>query len=250
MKARRIFHIAALVAMLLLLWQTLYLLFGQRVLTPPWTTFVNAWTVLKSLEYWPDIAESMRAFSIALLIACGLGMMGGLLIGSWRASTEVLEPLLVNINTVPKVALYPIVLLIFGLGIWAKVVFGVLHGIVPVMISSIGAVRSVNPIFVRCARTMHLTRSQMLSRIWVPACIPEIFSGLRLGFSLTLLGTIFGEFFASQKGIGFLLMNAIDLRNVPMIMSLILILIVFALLANSVLLAVDRRLHRQNQVHG
>jgi NitT/TauT family transport system permease protein len=201
--------------------------------------------MLEGPEYWPDITESMHAFSIALLIACGLGMMGGLLIGSWRACTEVLEPLLVNINTVPKVALYPVILLVCGLGIWAKVVFGVLHGIIPVMISSIGAVRNVNPIFVRCGRTMHLTRWQMLRRIWMPACIPEIFSGLRLGFSLTLLGTIFAEFFASQKGIGFLLMNAIDLRNVPTIMSLILILVVFAVLANSALLVMDRRLHRR-----
>jgi NitT/TauT family transport system permease protein len=103
----------------------------------------------------------------------------------------------------------------------------------------------VNPTYVRCGRAMHLTRGQMLRRIWVPACIPEIFSGLRLGFSLTLLGTIFGEFFASQKGVGFLLMNAIDLRNIPTIMSLILTLAVFAVLSNSVILAVDRRLHRR-----
>jgi NitT/TauT family transport system permease protein len=55
---------------------------------------------------------------------------------------------------------------------------------------------------------------------------------------------VFGEFFASQKGVGFLLMNAIDLRNIPTIMSLILILVVFAVLVNSALLAIDRRLHR------
>jgi NitT/TauT family transport system permease protein len=138
-----------------------------------------------------------------------------------------------------------VILLIFGLGTWAKVVFGALHGVIPIMISSISAVRNVNPTYERCGRTMHLKRWQMLRRIWVPACVPEIFSGLRLGFSLTLLGTIFGEFFASQKGVGFLLMNAIDLRNIPTIMSLILILVVFAVLSNSVLLAVDRRLHRR-----
>jgi len=153
--------------------------------------------------------------------------------------------LLVNINTIPKVALYPVILLIFGLGIWAKVVFGALHGIIPIMISSIGAVRNVNPIYIRSGRAMHLTRWQMIRLIWVPACVPEIFSGLRLGFSLTLLGTIFGEFFASQKGVGFLLMNAIDLRNIPTIMALILLLVIFAVVCNSALLAADRRLHRR-----
>jgi len=245
MKVRQALYMAGFIAALLILWQGLYAAFGPRVLTPPWATIVNAWNMLKMPDYWPDIGESIRAFLIALLIAFGLGTIGGILIGVWRACSEVLEPLLVNVNTVPKVALYPVILLIFGLGIWSKVVFGALHGVIPIMISSIGAVRNVNPLYVRCGRTMHLTRWQMLRRVWMPACVPEIFSGLRLGFSLTLLGTIFGEFFASQKGIGFLLMNAIDLRNIPTIMSLILILVVFAVLSNSALLSIDRKLHRR-----
>ncbi len=243
-RSRQAIYTAGFVAALVVLWEVLFLVFGQRVLTPPGATFANAWHMLAAPEFRPDIAESLRAFVIALAIAFGVGICGGLLIGSWRGCAEALEPLLVDINTVPKVALYPAILLIFGLGIWAKVVFGALHGVIPIMISSISAVRNVNPIFVRAARAMHLTRSQMLRRVWAPACVPELFTGLRLGFSLTLLGTVFGEFFASQKGIGFLLMNAIDLRNVPRITSLILILVVLAALANSALLAIDRRLHR------
>jgi NitT/TauT family transport system permease protein len=238
------YYTFALIVALLIVWQLLFLILGPRVLAPPAATFVNAWNVLTAPDYRPDLGESMRAFLIALLIAAGIGVAGGLLVGSWRACSEILEPLLVNFNTVPKVALYPVILLIFGLGLWAKVVFGALHGVIPIMISSIGAVRNVNPIYVLSGRAMHLTRWQMLRRIWAPACVPEMFSGLRLGFSLTLLGTIFGEFFASQKGVGFLLMNAIDLRNIPMIMSLILILVVFAVLSNSALLLVERRLHR------
>ncbi len=245
MRARHALYTIGFLAVLVILWQAFFWVLGQRVLTPPWTTVVNAWTMLKAPEDWPHITESIRAFVIALAIAFGVGATGGILIGSWRASAETIEPLLVNINTVPKVALYPVILLIFGLGIWCKVIFGALHGVIPILISSSGAVRNVNPIYVRCGRTMHLTRWQMLRRIWIPACIPEIFSGLRLGFSLTLLGTIFGEFFASQKGFGFLLMNAIDLRDIPTIMSLILILVVFAVAANSALLAIDRKLHRR-----
>ena len=144
MKARQAIYVAGFVALLLILWQGLFLLFGLRVLTSPWSTFANAWNMLRMPYYWPDIMESIRAFVIALLIAFGLGSIGGILIGTSRACSEVLEPLFVNINTIPKVALYPVILLIFGLGIWAKVVFGALHGIIPIMISSIGAVRNVN----------------------------------------------------------------------------------------------------------
>lgn len=244
MKPRAAAYTMGFVVALVILWQLLFLKLGPRVLTPPLATFANAASMLGSPGFWPDIAESIRAFLIALLIAFGLGISGGLLIGSWPACAEVTEPLLVDANTVPKVALYPVILLVFGLGIWARVVFGALHGVIPIMISSIAAVRNVSPTYVRAGRTMHLTRWQMVRRIWAPACVPELFTGLRLGFSLTLLGTIFGEFFASQKGVGFLLMNAIDLRNIPTITSLILILVVFAVTANSALLAIDRKLHR------
>ncbi|MBV8839820.1 MAG: ABC transporter permease subunit, partial [Alphaproteobacteria bacterium] len=77
-----------------------------------------------------------------------------------------------------------------------------------------------------------------------PAAIPEIFTGIRIGFSLTLIGTLLGEMFASQRGLGFLLIQAIGLHNVRMIMALTLLLVVIAVMASVLLLAVDRRLRR------
>ena len=76
----------------------------------------------------------------------------------------------------------------------------------------------------------------------VPAALPEIFTGLRVGFSLTLIGTLLGEMFASQRGLGYLLMNAIGLHNVELIMAVTLMLVVFAVLVNAALLALERRL--------
>lgn len=80
---------------------------------------------------------------------------------------------------------------------------------------------------------------------WIlfPAAVPEIFTGLRVGFSLTLIGTVLGEMFASQHGLGHLLMNAISLYNVEVIMSVTFLLVVFAAGVNGILLAIDRRLH-------
>jgi NitT/TauT family transport system permease protein len=245
MKFRQSLYTATFLTAVLVLWYVLYKSYGPTVLTPPWATLRKATDLLTSPIYWPHFGESIRAFLIALVIAFVVGTFGGVILGGWRPCGEVVEPLLAVINSLPKVALYPVILLTFGLGLWAKVVFGALHGVIPIMISSLAAVRNINPVFTHAARAMHLTRWQMIRRIWIPACIPEIFSGLRFGFSLTLLGTIFGEFFASQRGFGFLLMNAIDLRDVRTIMALILILVVFAVISSSALLAIDRRLHRR-----
>ena len=134
-------------------------------------------------------------------------------------------------------------LLIFGLGVSAKVAFGVIHGFVPVTMFCMNAVRNVNTSHLRTARVMRLSPFVTVRTIIMPSIIPEIFTGLRVGFSLTLLGVLIGEMFASQRGLGFLLINAINLADVKLIMALIFLLFLFASLANGIMLAVDRRLH-------
>jgi NitT/TauT family transport system permease protein len=91
---------------------------------------------------------------------------------------------------------------------------------------------------------MRLTPAQTAWYILVPATLPEIFSGLRIGFSLTLLGTMMGELFASQRGLGFLLMTAIDLNDVKTILAIAVLISAFALVTNAALLAIDSTLHR------
>ena len=92
---------------------------------------------------------------------------------------------------------------------------------------------------------MHRLGSFDLVRsVLFPAALPEIFTGLRVGFSLTLIGTLLGEMFAAQRGLGYLLMNAIGLHNVDLIMAVTLLLIAFAAIISSALLAIDHQLHR------
>jgi len=126
----------------------------------------------------------------------------------------------------------------------AKIAFGAIHGIMPIAIFALGAVRNLNPVYVKTARIMRLPPARIASRVLLPAAIPEIFTGIRIGFSLTLIGTLLGEMFASQRGIGHLLIQAIGLHNVRMIMALTLLLVIIAVTASAVLLAVDRRLQR------
>ena len=90
---------------------------------------------------------------------------------------------------------------------------------------------------------MKLGPSAMVGEILFPAAVPEIFTGIRVGFSLTLIGTVLGEMFAAQRGLGYLLMSAISLYNIDLIMSVTFLLVVLAAIVNMVLLVIDRRLH-------
>ena len=151
--------------------------------------------------------------------------------------------MLVAFFSIPKLTRYPSILLVFGLGMSAKIAFGAIHGIIPVALFTLSAVRNTKPILVKTGRVLKLSPPMMVRSILFPAAVPEIFTGLRVGFSLTLIGTVLGEMFAAQHGLGYLLMNAIGLYNVDVIMSVTFLLVVFAAGVNGILLAIDSRLH-------
>lgn len=86
---------------------------------------------LASAEFWPHVNATVTAFFIALLLASSSGIFVGAILGYHRLSGEVTEPVPVAIYSIPKVTLYPIILLFFGIGISAEIAFGTLHGVMP-----------------------------------------------------------------------------------------------------------------------
>ncbi len=238
----RALRAAILIVCILAAWQLLFRWAGSSALTSPLDTISYTLQLLSSPSFYPHLAETGKAFAAALVIAISCGILIGFSLGLYRFAAEVGEPVLVALYSIPKITLYPIVLLAFGIGMPAKIAFGAIHGIVPIAIFALGAVRSLNPVYAKAARVMRMPAAQIASHVLLPAAIPEIFTGIRIGFSLTLIGTLLGEMFASQRGIGHLLIQAIGLHNVRMIMALTLLLVVIAVTASALLLAIDRRL--------
>jgi NitT/TauT family transport system permease protein len=234
-----------LVAGLLLAWQLLYWFAGEIAMRSPWETFRFTANLVVSEMFWPHLSETMRAFAVALAIAVGVGLAIGFWLGLHRLSGDVMEPMLVALYSIPKITLYPVVLLAFGLGMPAKIAFGAIHGIIPIALFTINALRNVKPILLKTGRALNLGTAEIMRVILFPAAVPEIFTGIRVGFSLTLIGTLLGEMFAAQRGLGYLLMNAIGLHNVDIIMAVTLLLVVFAASVSTLLLWIDRRLYRR-----
>jgi len=231
-----------LVIVLLIVWQALSELLGPDALTTPWHTIERAARIVSDPDFPQSLYVTSLAFGSALLISVVCGVCLGLALGARRIAGDVMEPLLMGFYSIPKVTLYPVVLLAFGLGLSAKIVFGVMHGIVPVTIFTMNAVRNLPPIYGRAARTYRLSPVAFARHVLLPACVPEVIAGVRIGFSLTLLGTLIGEMFASQSGIGHLLMMAMDRAETSTIMALALMLFLFATLVNLLFLAWQHRL--------
>ncbi len=240
----RLFDSFVLVAAILVVWLGLYAYAGDVAVTPPWTTFAFAVELLSRASFWAHVGATMTAFVMALAISAVAGVALGLVLGMRRFAGEVAEPILGSLYTIPKVTLYPVMLLIFGLGMSAKVAFGVIHGMIPVMMFTMAAAKNVQPVLLRTARALRLSPAQTVLSVLAPAVTPEIITGLRVGFALTLLGVLIGEMFASQRGLGFLIINGINVHDVRMTTTVTLIVVIFAVAANALMLALDRRAHR------
>ena len=232
----------------LAIWQGIYLYVGDSAIASPATTVAFLSEFLRRPDFWLHFAATMTAFASALTISAVLGVCLGLALGASRFAGDVADPILAGLYSIPKITLYPMVLLLFGLGITAKVAFGVIHGVIPIVIFTLGAMRNVSPVLLRTARVMRLSRLDTIRRVFAPAITPELVTGLRVGFSLTLLGILIGEMFASQRGLGFLIVNGTSLHNVRLSTGMIAVVIGFALMANGVMLWLERRFAHSGRV--
>jgi NitT/TauT family transport system permease protein len=245
MSARtRIFDYALLIAAVLTAWVLVFQWAGPEALSPPVATFRRIGEFLVSARFWDHVEATGIAFAYACLIALVGGLTVGFVLGANSFAGQVGEPILTTLYAIPKITLYPVILLIFGLGISAKVAFGAIHGFFPVALFTIGAIKNTSPVLIKTARVMRLSPLQTIHTVLVPAAMPEIVTGLRIGFSTTLLGTLIGELFASDRGVGFILIRAMEAHQVTDIMALTLLLFAFAAGANAVLLAIEHRMHQ------
>jgi NitT/TauT family transport system permease protein len=241
----RVFDYTLLIAGVLVAWVLLFQWAGPEALSPPLPTFRRIGEFLVSVRFWDHVEATGLAFAYACLIALAGGLAVGFILGANRFAGQVGEPILTTLYAIPKITLYPVILLIFGLGISAKIAFGAIHGFFPVALFTIGAIKNTSPVLIKTARVMRLSKVEAIRTVLFPAAMPEIVTGLRIGFSTTLLGTLIGELFASDRGVGFILIRAMEAHQVVDIMALTLLLFAFAASANAVLLAIEHKMHRR-----
>lgn len=235
----------AIGVVILIGWQLLHMVVGSTALPSPAVTLAYLVRMVPTARFAENAEATLIALGFALLLAYAIGLAMGIWMGAHQLSGEVGEPILVALYSIPKITLYPVVLLIFGLGIPGKVVFGAIHGVLPVALLTMSAIRNVPPVYLKAGRTLHLTTMQTISQVLIPATLPEVLTGLRIGFTVTLLGVLLGEMFASKAGMGALVMNAMSLALPEEMITVAVLLFVFAAVANALLLWIEHRLHRR-----
>jgi NitT/TauT family transport system permease protein len=243
--ARRAADTLIIVIVALLAWQALHQLVGTTALPGPLPTLAYLARFVPTERFAENAWATLICFFYALVLSYGIGLAIGAWMGTHRLSGAVGEPILISLYTLPKVTLYPVVLLIFGLSLSGRVTFGAMHGVLPVALLTMSAIRNIPAVYMKSARTLQLSRWQMIFTVLFPATLPEVVAGLRIGFTLTLLGVILAEMFAAKRGLGFLIINAMQLLQTEEMIAVAVVLFVFAAVANALLLWIEHQLHRR-----
>jgi NitT/TauT family transport system permease protein len=234
-----------ILAVMLLAWQALYQVVGATALPGPVPTLSYLARFVPTARFAENAWATLVCFFYALVLSYALGLALGVWMGVHRLSGAVGEPVLISLYTLPKITLYPVVLLIFGLSLSGRVTFGAMHGVLPVALLTMNAIRNIPPVYLKSARTLHLSKWQSILTVLFPATLPEVVAGLRIGFTLTLLGVLLAEMFAAKHGMGFLIINAMQLLQAEEMITVAVVLFVFAAVANALLLWMEHKLHRR-----
>jgi NitT/TauT family transport system permease protein len=233
------------IAVLVLLWEVLARRFGNPLfVAPPSATFAAAIGLLGDPDVVRALLAAMRELATAFVIAVIAGVAIALPLGLstfWRGA---LLPLVLGLYAVPQVTVLPLFVRIFGLGPPTKIAFGVTHGVFAVILTTIAAIRTIDPILLRAAASLGATRRQTIVDVVLPSLVPSLFTGMRLAMSGVLLGVLLAELYVSTTGIGFFTQAFTNAFAPAKLFALILLLAAIAIALNELLRVAERRFSR------
>lgn len=216
------------------------------LLPRPWSVAQEFWKLVLSGAYLYDLGVTLGEVAIAFGIAALTGLLLGYGISRSAALVRIFEPLLSSLYAVPVVLFLPLFILIFGLGISSKIAMGVTTGFFPVVLSAIAGFANVERIFVTAARSMGCSNYQLFRCVLLPAAIPVIVSGLRMGFIVAFLSILSAEAIASYAGLGHSIVEHAEDLNTQQMFANIALVIAIATILNVVLNVLEQRLGRRS----
>jgi ABC-type nitrate/sulfonate/bicarbonate transport system permease component len=164
------------------------------------------WETLRHGTLLADMAYSGRNFILGLGLATVSGVVLGVIIGWYRRIRFLLDPFLNALYALPRIAMIPMIIIWFGIGIWSKVFIVFLTAFFPILVNTVAGMRTIDSDLLRAARAFCATDWQIFKTLAIPGSVPFILTGIRQGVALGLIGVVVGEMFGGSQGIGFMVM--------------------------------------------
>ncbi|MFT3956098.1 MAG: aliphatic sulfonate ABC transporter permease SsuC [Piscinibacter sp.] len=213
---------------------------SSRVLPEPWAVATAFWTLLASGELWHHVAVSSGRALAGLAIGGGLGLLLGLLTGTFRLAETLLDTSFQMVRNIPALALIPLVILWFGIDESAKLFLVAVGVFFPIYLNTFHGIRSVDKGLIEMARSYGLTGWQLYRHVILPGALPSVLVGLRFSLGLMWVLLIVAETISAQAGIGYLTMNAREFLQTDVVLVGILLYALLGKLADVLAKGLER----------
>jgi NitT/TauT family transport system permease protein len=214
----------AIFLLLFVAWELAVRLFGikEYLLPPPtkvWTEFLKRYDPVM-VSAWVTTQEILAGFALAVVVSIPLAAA----ISYSRFMEHAVYPAIVFLQIVPKIAIAPLFIIWFGFGFTPKLLLVFLLSFFPIVVAAIAGFKSVDPDIMDFARTTGAGGWRLFAKIRLPQALPHIFTGLKVGAALSATAAVVAEFVASDKGLGYLLLQYNGQLETPMVFAIIVLL--------------------------
>jgi NitT/TauT family transport system permease protein len=184
-------------------------------------------------DYYFNLGVTAGEVGAALAIGGLSGIAVGIALGANRFLAKAFESYLYYLGPTPKIIFFPIMIMWFGVGPQSKIALGALSCFFPVALSVAAGMRGIDRVLIRVGHSFRLSTTQMVMKIYLPAMRHPIINGIRLGLGVALIGVLLAETKLSNKGIGFLIIQAYSIFDMPRMYAMLIVLFVLSIGANA-----------------
>ena len=189
--------------------------------------------LLGSADFYANLGVTAAEIGAALALGVSAGLAVGILLGANRFLSQAFESLLLYLGPTPKIIFFPVMIMWFGVGAGSKIAMGALSCFFPIAISAAAGLREIDRVLVRVGQSFRASPWQMVMKIYLPAMRAPIVNGVRLGLGVAVIGTLLAETKLSNRGLGYLVIQAYSLFDMPRMYALLIVLFVVAIGANA-----------------
>ncbi|HLC25598.1 MAG TPA: ABC transporter permease [bacterium] len=201
---------SATVLFFLILWQlnSSARLIDPQYISSPSQVLMAGIETIRSRAFFLHWSVSLAEFLVGMIFAVLFGVILGCVIGRFKTASDLLDPAIMALYSMPRVTIIPLIVIWFGIGMISKEVVVFLGAVFPILINAAAGIKQVDPGIIRAAKSFGASESEIFSKVLLPGAFPYIIAGIRLGIGRGLIGFIIAEMYAATKGVGYALMDA------------------------------------------
>ncbi len=233
-----------LIILFLSLWELLvnYEILNGFIYSSPSRIFKTITNLIQNNNFFIHIYVTLKEIFISFILGITLGFITALILYEFKMLAKIIDPFLTMLNSLPKVALGPLIIIICGANVKSIILMTLLINLITSILSIYNGFLNTDEYKIKLLKSMNASNLQILTKLVIPSSYQTIITSLKLNISLTLIGVIMGEFLVSKQGIGYLIVYGKQVFNLDLVMSGIVILAIISFILYKFIVILENKL--------